>query len=749
MKRLAFLVVVAAGCARPQATRPAPTPVLAAAVSRPTIVTEGSLEAKTEHGPEKLALDRLHVSATTAGDFAEMRAEHVFRNDAGETREGTFRFPMPAGAILVGLAMEIDGKLVDGELVEREKARKAYEQIVDQMLDPALLEWENGQTFKLRVFPIEAKASKRIVLRFLAPLERRPDGMYFAFQSERGTLALDGKAVPLTAGRADVRVADVADAVVERAKDAAYWSVRIRPDFMAPLPAPKRQALIVLCDRSRSMLEARALQKTTVGLLVDALGPDDRFTVITGDVNAHALPGGLHPRADRDAAQAFVDADEPDGASDLGKLASAARPAIDAARKEGLEPAVVYVGDGTATWGETRSAPLAEITRTALDGATMHVLLLGRSTDEPAARAVAAGAHGRVLRPRTEGDAKQAVADVVQARAHRRLDDVKLAGEGGLEVPTLVPSTIYEGEELVLVFRGTPAPNLRLVATEAGRPRELPIAVASARPAAHVGQRWAKQAIERLESEGSAARAKVIETSLEHGVMSKYTSFLVLESDEAYAKFDIQRRAAKASDLDGNERAASVTPDHLQPGDPEVRIPAPADAQSVVVVYPFGETKNATFEDGTWVSRFLVDRQTPDGTYQILVRITHADGRLEILELPYVVDTKQPNFDVTITKKRGGYEIRAKQRLSAEEIEAQAPGTDPVEARGKRLAHVLTDAKRVEVRTPDGQTLSLTHVKLGEFVGTWTPKGLQEGKLRLVAVDRALNERVLEVEVPR
>ena len=40
--------------------------------------------------------------------------------------------------------------------------------IVDEMRDPALLEWQQGQMFKLRVFPIEAKSHKRIVLRFLS-----------------------------------------------------------------------------------------------------------------------------------------------------------------------------------------------------------------------------------------------------------------------------------------------------------------------------------------------------------------------------------------------------------------------------------------------------------------------------------------------------------------------------------------------------------------------------------------------------
>ena len=91
---------------------------------------------------------------------------------ASERLEGTFRFPLPEGASLVGLAMEIDGKMMEGELVESDKARKTYETIVDEMRDPALLEWEHGTTFKLRVFPIEPHEDKRIVIRYVAPLRR-------------------------------------------------------------------------------------------------------------------------------------------------------------------------------------------------------------------------------------------------------------------------------------------------------------------------------------------------------------------------------------------------------------------------------------------------------------------------------------------------------------------------------------------------------------------------------------------------
>jgi hypothetical protein len=812
-----LLTAALGACVRPASKAPPPSALQAAEQSvqaparrAPPIVTafvgQGSLEAKGEGTPTtRLALESLAVTARTTGDVAETSVEHVFRNDSSETLEGTFRFPLPEGAILVGLAMEIDGKLVDGELVERDKARKAYEQVVDQMLDPALLEWENGQTFKLRVFPIEPNKDKRVVIRFVAPLHRstRPEtgsdaGLFFAFRPpsadaglrlERTSITVDGKRVPESAPRAAsgevlVRIAEgpPAEVVTETTKDGAYWLARVRPVLGAASsdPAPRRpQAVVVLCDRSRSMLEARGLQKRTLGMLLDRLGAEDRFTVLTGDVRTRSF-GALHPSgaASKAAALDFVDGAEPDGASDVGLLLRASAPAVADARAAGFEPVVVYLGDGVATWGETRPAELERMAREAMGGATMHVVVLGKSTDEQTARALAAAASGRLLRPKTEAEAERASTEIVSARDERRVEDVHVVGADGLEIPSVVPSTLYEGDELALVLHGAakkPKTELLLVGKQGDRPFSQKIALDSAKPAGHVAQRWAKAKIELFERDGDAHKEEIVKTSLDHGVMSRYTSFLVLDSEEAYARFQIARKAkatqgeasVSGKDLEGDSRSASVSPDHLQPGDPEVRIPAPADAQSVVVVFPFGETKNATFEPedgaghgGVWVARFLVDRTTPDGTYEILVRITHKDGRVEILRLPYVVDTQRPNLDVTVTPKHdGSFEIRAKQRLTAAEIEAQSPtAAGTIEQRREQFAHVLTDAKRVEVQTPDGETLSLTHVRLGEFLGTWKPTGTPNGasapattgrKLRVVAVDRALNESVTEVEVPR
>src|SRR5262249_56183365 len=62
------------------------------------------------------------------------------------------------------LAMYGGENLMEGGMAERDYARNVYEQIVTTQKDPALLEWVDGSTFKMRVFPLEARQEKRILI---------------------------------------------------------------------------------------------------------------------------------------------------------------------------------------------------------------------------------------------------------------------------------------------------------------------------------------------------------------------------------------------------------------------------------------------------------------------------------------------------------------------------------------------------------------------------------------------------------
>jgi hypothetical protein len=750
----------------------------------------GQMEARGPAGQiAPVSLRSVSVKAKQAGDYAETEVEHVFQNDSDQQLEGTFRFPMPEGAMLTGLAMEINEHLMEGELTERDKAEKIYQEIVDQMQDPALLEWEHGNVFKLRVFPIEAKKTKKVVLRFVSPLKRGVDGWEYVYPTSSVDPASQKSAFRLELD--GVKVTDVADLgaahdvvvplggkipeiVKETRDDGTYTAVRVHPEW-SKVPEPKgarpARRFVIVVDTSRSALEERDLELDALRMVLSEMGPDDRYVAMTSDVVARPEAGEL-VAATPDAIEktlAFVKKTDCDGASDVGAaLRQAGRLAKVSRDKDGKDVEVLYVGDGSPTWGETSGEGLAKIAKESLGAATLHALVLGKAGDVDGVHELVLASGGQLDRPRTALDAKRFALRLAQRPLMRRMAAAKVvARDADIVFPSL-EETLVEGDEIVALVKtpkGTPAPaEVTLKGLVDGKELSQTISLAKAVAAPHVGQRWARSEILHLEQEGAEKKPEVVKASLAFGIMSQYTSFLVLESEEAYAKYDIARKNAANAKREAEAAQARVTggdlesvsgrnarlePDHLQPGDPEIHIPAPADAQSVVVVFPFGESKVAAFEGGSinaWTVRFLIDKDTPDGTYQVKVRITHKDGSLEVLELPYVVDTKKPTVNVSIAAvpgKPGTYEIRATQTITLAEIQAANPGVrgETGELR-KRYAKILTDALRVEVRLPDGTTMPLTAIRLGEFRGFWKPDAPLAGPvvLHVVAVDRALNQ---------
>ena len=95
--------------------------------------------------------------------------------------------------------MYVDGKLMEGGMTERDHARNVYESVVYRQKDPALLEWVDGTTFKMRVFPLEARQEKRIVLSY-TQRPWRPSTVNCNIASRQGTAsALSEIGLPMRA----------------------------------------------------------------------------------------------------------------------------------------------------------------------------------------------------------------------------------------------------------------------------------------------------------------------------------------------------------------------------------------------------------------------------------------------------------------------------------------------------------------------------------------------------------------------
>jgi Ca-activated chloride channel family protein len=115
-----------------------------------------------------LALLDHKVNVTIDDQVAVTRVEQTFRNHTDRQLEATYIFPVPKGASVRKFSMWVGGKEVPGELVEADKARQTYNDIIRRTQDPGLLEYMDHNLLKLRVFPVAPHGDQKIALSYTA-----------------------------------------------------------------------------------------------------------------------------------------------------------------------------------------------------------------------------------------------------------------------------------------------------------------------------------------------------------------------------------------------------------------------------------------------------------------------------------------------------------------------------------------------------------------------------------------------------
>jgi tetratricopeptide (TPR) repeat protein len=114
----------------------------------------------------KIITESLSVDIRVTGTFATTTVAMTFYNPFDRILEGELNFPLGDGQQVFRFAMDLNGKLREGVMVDKDKGRKTFERIVRQQVDPALLEMTTGNNYKARVYPIPARGYKTIVLAY-------------------------------------------------------------------------------------------------------------------------------------------------------------------------------------------------------------------------------------------------------------------------------------------------------------------------------------------------------------------------------------------------------------------------------------------------------------------------------------------------------------------------------------------------------------------------------------------------------
>ncbi|MGA2479585.1 MAG: VIT domain-containing protein, partial [Spirochaetia bacterium] len=387
--------------------------------------------------PLEVSYHRVNVAITDL--VAVTTVDQEFYNPNDSRLEGTYIFPLPEGAHIDRFSMDIGGKMMDGELLSAEKARAYYEEIVRKARDPALLEYIGRGAFKLRIFPIEPRAGKRVKITYTQLLKSDSGLVEYVYplNTEKFSSAalkdvsirvtLEGaqqlKSVYCPTHPAEIRRDGDRRAVIgwedrnvwpdsdfklifsrtpnpvgidflanRVSGQDGYFMLMASPGMTAAKGSIQPKDICFVLDTSGSMAGAKLEQaKKALRFCLANLGTDDRFEIIRFSTEAEPRFGALVPADASHLSQAgeFVDGLRPIGGTAIGDAldralalrGSGRQDATSSGRGSGRPYLVIFLTDGLPTVGETREDALVASLKSAGSGVRIFSFGIGNDVN--------------------------------------------------------------------------------------------------------------------------------------------------------------------------------------------------------------------------------------------------------------------------------------------------------------------------------------------------------------------------------
>ncbi len=494
-----------------------------------------------------LTLTKMTARAVVNAPLAFTELTLTFDNPRDRVIEGTFSITLPPRATVSRFAMRTADGIQEGEVVERQAARRAYEDFLHRKQDPALMEQGAGNEFTARVFPIPARGQKELIVSYA---EELPGDAPYAL-ALKGLPEIAMLSVSVTGGHGSTqaltqeRTVPAGDLIFDRhaaAQGNALRSGRMVISRVKPMadasPDPVR-GLLVLMDTSGSR----------------ALGFADQTRMLRDLVAKLTQTQGTFPLRiacfDQSIETVFDGQSSAFGDREL--LAIKARGALGASNLEqalgwAREHAagtsrVLVISDGVTTAGATD----AEHLRAAVSGlraagvGRMDAMAVGGIRDEGTLKTLAVGGLSRdgvvvdsgLGADKVAGKLGQTTRSAIAVRVDgstftypERLDGMQPGDEA------LVYADVPEGTPVRISVGGAAAYEASVGDVE----RPL---LERAFSQAHINA--------LLEQEASGPPStdlhdQIVDLAVRHRLITPYTALLVLETDADYARFGITRR---------------------------------------------------------------------------------------------------------------------------------------------------------------------------------------------------------------
>ncbi|GAB4559884.1 MAG: hypothetical protein Tsb0020_06080 [Haliangiales bacterium] len=750
-----------------------------------------AISAEGDDASGQLPLIEEVVKVRIDQQHADTHLRQVFHNRSDGRLEGRYHLQAGEGARVSGFAYWNGEQKIVGEVFEKQTAARVYEEVTGMNRDPGLLERDGEGAFSFRVFPIEPDERKPVEVSYTRWLTRENSAISYRVPLgfRDSLIAIDitdeRDIVEVTSATHRLELEGVGSGHVTvhargGGKDELVLRYRVREDdfavsafvhrdsghdgyLVATIATPPGLAetdisakdVTLVLDRSGSMSgEPLERAKLAAQAVVSRLRAEDRVNVITFDDDVDLLYSTPRPVTDEARAEAlrYIERLGSGGGTNLalaleralGAQAGMLATAGDAVRDDRPD-VILFLTDGQSDAQATLSVAEAD-----QGDARVFTIGVGDGVEKPLLSRLAATKRGRFTFIESPSALERKV-----SRLYAQIEspvvvglsvDIESQGGGDVQLMRTYPRTLsdlFRDDEIVIAsrVRGTGPVKLTIRGERGGRPvaftETLAIPETETRP--WVGRMWAQARVDdlleeiALFGETDELRDEVINLAVAYNFVTQYTSFLAIPEQEltdGAREMLASAREHKQRILAAHKDAVALSRSAMPPGDPILKVRAPADALQVTAYFPFGLVKDLTYDADTehWRVRFLVPKDVVDGDYLVKIVIMHADGSVEMAEIPYTIDSEEPDFEVVVEECAGGVILHV---VTAEK------------ARLVTAAFADDPSQRVElVAQPD--------LGDGTHFEAFLPMAPGSHRLRVVVADSARNEAEDEfnVELP-
>ena len=596
-------------------------PVALAEESPLTAVQSGTLLMKLQAGIVTATRMNTDVSMNVSGLVARVSVRQEFRNDGDEWTEGVYVFPLPDKAAVDRMRLFIGERFIEGEIREKEQAKKEYERARSEGKKASLVEQQRPNLFTASVANIAPGERVVVEIEYLEDLDYDNGSFAIRFPMTLTPRYIPGSPVPDRKGSGwspdTTRVSDaslVTPPHVMASKDhrislraridagmpleivaSRYHPVKVSEDggrydvslandavpmdhdfelLWRPVPsvAPRAMVfqesidgqphyllmvmppdagrtdeptmpreLIFVVDTSGSMHGASIAQaKQALDRALDGLNANDRFNIIEFNSTTRAL---YHQSVAADAAnlrhaRKFVKGLEANGGTEM---RPALRLARDSASADSHLRQIVFITDGSVGNEEELYAMIDS----RLGKARLFTVGIGSAPNSWFMRKAAELGRGTFVVISALHEVGEKMDRLFDKLGSPQVTNINVSWPGGAvteSYPETVPD-LYLGEPVTVRARASapfqPAAKVRISGDSVAGAWTRDLSLMNEAGHAGVGALWARAKIaalhdqERRGADADMTRKTIIDTAINHHLVSKYTSLIAVDKTPA------------------------------------------------------------------------------------------------------------------------------------------------------------------------------------------------------------------------